>query len=44
MTNLFNTFYNNLCTRSMSINRKVLNPYGLKGIPDEIDESWGKEQ
>jgi hypothetical protein len=44
MNQLFETFYNNLCTRSMSINRRVLNPYGLKDIPDRINERWGKDQ
>ena len=44
MTNLFNTFYNNLCTRSMSINRKILNPFGYKDVPDRIDERWGEDE
>ena len=44
MLQLFETFYNNLCTRSMSINRKILNPFGYKDVPDRIDERWGKDE
>ena len=44
MNQLFETFFYNLCTRSMSINRKVLNPNNIYGLSDVIDERWGEDE